>query len=57
MAHARPEYAIVLALLGILLAVGIPALQRGQLVVGGVCIALAAVVAVWSGLAMWRERG
>ena len=34
MAHARPEYAIVMALLGVLLAIGNPSLRRGQLIVG-----------------------
>ncbi len=57
MAHARPEYAIIVAILGILLAIGIPALRRGQVIVGGLCIGLAVVVAGWSVLAVRRARG
>lgn len=56
MAHARPEYAIVVALIGVLLAIGVPSLRREHLVVGWVCIGLAALVAAWSILAVWRER-
>lgn len=56
MAHAHPEYAIVVALIGIFLAIGVPALRREQWVVGIVCIALATLVAGWSVLAIWRER-
>jgi len=55
-AHARPEYAIVLALLGILLAIGIPSLQRGQLVVGVLCLLAAALVAGWAIVAIVRSR-
>lgn len=57
MAHARPEYAIVIAILGILLAIGIPSLKRGQLVAGGICIGLAVVIGGWSALVIKRERG
>lgn len=56
MSHARPEYAIVLAIIGILLAIGIPSLRRGQFIVGGACVALAAAVAGWALLAIKRER-
>jgi hypothetical protein len=56
MSHARPEYAIVLAILGILLAIGVPALRRGQLIGGGLCIVLAAAVAGWSVVTIVRER-
>lgn len=56
MAHARPEYAIVVALIGVFLAIGVPALRREQWVAGSVCIALATLVAGWSILAIWRER-
>ena len=56
MAHARPEYAIVLALIGVLLAVGIPSLQRGRFLIGGACVAMAVVVAGWSLFTVWRER-
>ena len=56
MAHARPEYAIVLALIGVLLAVGIPSLQRVRFLIGGACVAMAVVVAGWSLFTIWRER-
>lgn len=56
MAHARPEYAIVIAVIGVLLAIGVPSLRREPSVVGWVCIGLAALVAAWSILAIWRER-
>jgi hypothetical protein len=56
MSHARPEYGIVIALFGVLLAVGIPSLRRGQLLVGGLCVAAAVALAAWSALAIWRER-
>jgi hypothetical protein len=55
-AHARPEYAIVLALIGVLLAIGVPSLQRGQLLVGSICTALAVLVACWAAVVMLRER-
>jgi len=55
-AHARPEFAIVLALLGILLAIGIPTLQRGQVVVGGLCLLAAAFVSAWAIVAIVRSR-
>ena len=55
--HARPEYAISLAILGILLAIGIPALKGGRLVLGGVMIALAVLFAGWVVRAIWNERG
>jgi hypothetical protein len=47
MSHARPEFAIVAAVIGILLAIGVPALQRGERVEGWICIGLAALVAGW----------
>ncbi|HYN22174.1 MAG TPA: hypothetical protein VE078_14535 [Thermoanaerobaculia bacterium] len=56
MGHARPEYQIILALIGILLAVGIPSILRGQLVLGSVCVGLAAVVTGWFILALIRSR-
>lgn len=56
MAHARPEYAIVLAVIGVLLAIGIPALQHDQLWIGGICIALAVLVVGWVLLAVKRSR-
>ena len=56
MAHARPEYAIVLAIIGVCLAVGIPALKRGDQIVGILGIAGAIAVAVWVAITIWRER-
>ena len=56
MKAARPELAIFLALLGVLIAVGVPALQRGQLFVGWACMALAAAVAAWGAIVIGRAR-
>lgn len=57
MSHARPEYAIVVALIGVLLAIGIPAFKRGQPITAGICMVLAVAVAGWAVLAIWRSRG
>lgn len=57
MRHARPEYSIVLAGLGILLAIGIPSLQRHQYLIGALCLLLAAVVFGWIVIVIWRDRG
>ena len=56
MAHARPEYAITLAILGVLLAIGIPALRRGQTLVGALCLGVATAVLAWTVIAIKRER-
>ena len=56
MPHAHPEYAIALSLLGILLAIGIPSLKRGQFIVGGVCLGAAVAVVGWSIVAVIRAR-
>lgn len=53
---ARPELAIFFAVLGLLVAVGVPALQRGQLIVGWACFAVAAAVAAWGAIVLWRAR-
>ena len=53
---ARPELAIFLALLGVLIAVGVPALRRGQLLVGWACLTVAAAVAVWGVIEIRRTR-
>lgn len=47
MSQAQPEYGIILSILGVLLAIGIPSLKRGQFIVGGLCIGLAVIVAAW----------
>lgn len=57
MTHARPEYSIILAILGVLLAVGVPALKRGQYVAGGLCMLLAVGVLAWVLVAIRRDRG
>ena len=57
MQHARPEYAITVAIIGILLAIGIPSLQQGQIVIGVTFVALALGVAVWAIIAIIRSRG
>ena len=56
MAHARPEFAIIAAVIGILLAIGVPALKRGELVEGWLFIGLAAAVAGWVVTVLVRQR-
>ena len=56
MAQARPEYAITVAIVGVLLAVGIPAIRRGQFILGGVLIFLALSVTGWAIRAVLQER-
>ena len=56
MAHARPEYAITVAIVGVLLAIGIPSLRRGQFILGGVLIVLALAVTAWAIRAALQER-
>ena len=52
----RPELASFLALLGVLIAVGVPALRRGELFVGWACLTVAAAVAAWGAIVIWRAR-
>jgi hypothetical protein len=54
--RARPEFAIALAAVGVLLAIGVPAWQRGDAVRGGACIGLAIAVAAWFAFGPWRAR-
>ena len=56
MAHARPEFAIILAVVGICLAVGIPRIAAGDLVIGVICIAVAAVIGAWAAITYLRSR-
>jgi len=56
MPHAHPDYTIALAIVGVLLAIGIPALERGQFITGGVCLGLAAVMAGWLIRVLLRSR-
>jgi hypothetical protein len=56
MAKAGPEYAVFFAVLGVLTAIGFPALQRGEVVLGWLCIALAVAVVTWAGVGIWRAR-
>ncbi len=45
-----------LAAIGVLLAIGIPSVRRGELLVGWSCIGGAAAVAAWLIIAWWRAR-
>jgi hypothetical protein len=54
--HARPEYAISLAIFGILLAIGIPALKRGSYILGGIFVSLAALFAIWVIVTLIQQR-
>jgi hypothetical protein len=56
MAQARTEYAVPLALAGVLLSIGIPAWQRGELRTGAVCIVLGIVVLAWTIVVAVRTR-
>jgi hypothetical protein len=56
MNHARPEYAITVAIFGVLLAIGIPALKRGSLVVGWIFVGLAIAFAILVFVGIIRER-
>ncbi|MEO6326090.1 MAG: hypothetical protein ABIT01_01830 [Thermoanaerobaculia bacterium] len=56
MAHARPEYGIILAGIGVFVAIGVPSLGRGQLFVGLVCLVLAGAVGAWAALVFFRSR-
>jgi len=56
MAKTGPEYAIFFAILGVLTAIGIPAIRRGEVVLGWLCIVVAGAVLIWGGLSIWRAR-
>lgn len=57
MARPRPEFVMPLAALGVLLAIGIPALRRGEGGVGWTCVGAAAAVVVWLVVVLLRSRG
>ena len=56
MSQARPEFAIVAAVTGVLLAIGVPALERGDRVKGAIALGLAALVAGWVVVTLLRTR-
>lgn len=56
MESGRTDFTIVIALIGIFLSIGIPALDRGEFIVGGLCIGLATVVAGWTLVTIWQAR-
>jgi hypothetical protein len=56
MPGAHREYSIALSVVIVLLAIGVPALQRGQRLMGGICIGLAVLVAVWTLMEFLRDR-
>jgi hypothetical protein len=56
MPQARTEYAITLALAGVLLSIGVPAWQRGQVRTGIACIGLGIVVLAWTIIVALRSR-
>ena len=53
---ARPEFAMHLAAIGVLLAIGISSLRRGQGIVAWSCLGAAAAVAVWLVVIFLRAR-
>lgn len=56
MTGARTDYAIIAVIAGILLAVGVPALARGQVLMGSLFVALAILILGWAVVLVWRER-
>jgi hypothetical protein len=56
MPGAHREYSIALSLVIVLLAIGVPALQRGQRLVGGICVGLALLFALWTLVEFLRDR-
>ena len=56
MAHARPEFAIILSVIGICLAIGIPRIAAGDLVLGLIGVGAAAVIAAWAAISYLRSR-
>jgi hypothetical protein len=56
MPQPRPEYAIKIALFGLLVAIGVPALRRGEWMIGGPCLVLAMAVAIWTLVGFFRSR-
>ena len=44
-------------IIGVLLAIGIPAWQRGQIVIGGLCMTAALGAIAWAIVAVLRSRG
>jgi len=54
MGRPRPEFAIVAAAIGVPLAIGIAAWQRGERVLGGACLAVAVGIAAWKAWEWWR---
>jgi len=56
MPGARREYSIAISVLLVLLAIGIPALQRGQRLMGGICVGLAVLFAAWTLVEFLRDR-
>jgi hypothetical protein len=56
MGSASTDFVIPLSVIGVLVAIGIPALMRGQLVVGALCLAGAVGIAAATFLRLWRSR-
>jgi hypothetical protein len=56
MPRAKPEFAIFISVLGALLAIGVPALRRDNVLLGWSCLGLAIVVIAWACTTLWRAR-
>ena len=56
MTHVYPEYGIIVALLCVLLAIGIPAFYNGRWILGGIVFVIAGVIAAWALIAYLRQR-
>jgi hypothetical protein len=52
----KPEYGIVLAIVGILLAIGASSIARGEGVRGWTLLGAAAAVLAWVAITAWRHR-
>jgi hypothetical protein len=53
--HAKPEYQISLAVVGVLLAIGVPALKRGDTLLGGALCAAGALLLGWFAYVLLRR--
>jgi hypothetical protein len=55
-AFVRPEYAITVAVILVLLAIGVPAIRNESYIIGGACIGAAAFVVFYVVRGVMRER-
>lgn len=56
MSRPRTEWVMPLAAIGVLLAIGVPALQRGESLIGWGCIGGAFAVVLWLAISILRSH-